>query len=493
MMVAGKAAAGDETDDIDIMLVPSSQHTRGRARVAHAVVVIFLEFFAWGLLTTPMLTVLHETFPQHTFLMNGLVQGVKGFLSFLSAPVIGALSDMWGRKSFLLLTVFFTCAPIPFMRISPWWYFALMAVSGTFAVTFSVIFAYVADITDEHQRSTAYGLVSATFAGSLVTSPAIGEYLSSRYGDSLVVLAATLVSVADIAFVFFAVPESLPDKMRTAACGFPFFSWERADPFASLRRVGKDSTVMLICVTVFLSYLPEAGQYSSFFLYLRQVIDFSPAAIAAFIAMVGILSIIAQTLLLSVLMRTLGNKKTVLLGLTFQLVQLAWYAFGSEPWMMWAAGTVAAMSSITFPAISALVSRSAAADQQGVVQGMITGIRGLCNGLGPALFGFIFFLFNVELDNVQAAQGRDTQHIKKWSVPGPPFLFGACAVLLALMVAAFISERPPPTAAAIKTRSDKKSGGVGAVAAPGVQEAEPLATPTSDAEDIQPLLQDSSL
>uniref|UniRef100_A0A3B4ZCM9 Major facilitator superfamily (MFS) profile domain-containing protein n=1 Tax=Stegastes partitus TaxID=144197 RepID=A0A3B4ZCM9_9TELE len=92
---------------------------RGRARVTHAVVVIFLEFFAWGLLTTPMLTVLHETFPQHTFLMNGLVQGVKGFLSFLSAPLIGALSDIWGRKSFLLMTVFFTCAPIPFMRISP--------------------------------------------------------------------------------------------------------------------------------------------------------------------------------------------------------------------------------------------------------------------------------------------------------------------------------------------------------------------------------------
>uniref|UniRef100_A0A672JIX3 Major facilitator superfamily (MFS) profile domain-containing protein n=1 Tax=Salarias fasciatus TaxID=181472 RepID=A0A672JIX3_SALFA len=91
----------------------------GPARVTHAVVVVFLEFFAWGLLTTPMLTVLHETFPQHMFLMNGLVQGVKGFLSFLSAPLIGALSDVWGRKSLLLLTVFFTCAPIPFMRINP--------------------------------------------------------------------------------------------------------------------------------------------------------------------------------------------------------------------------------------------------------------------------------------------------------------------------------------------------------------------------------------
>lgn len=299
--------------------------------MTHAVVVIFLEFFAWGLLTTPMLTVLRETFPQHTFLMNGLIYGVKGFLSFLSAPLIGALSDIWGRKSFLLMTVFFTCAPIPFMRISPWWYFAMISVSGIFAVTFSVIFAYVADITEEHERSTAYGLVSATFAASLVTSPAIGAYLSAEYGDSLVVLVATVIAVSDIAFVFFVVPESLPDKMRLTTWGFPI-SWEQADPFASLRRVGKDTTVLLICVTVFLSYLPEAGQYSSFFLYLRQVVEFSPEAIAAFIAMVGILSILAQTLFLSVLMRTIGNKNTVLLGLGFQLFQLAWYGFGSEPW-----------------------------------------------------------------------------------------------------------------------------------------------------------------
>uniref|UniRef100_A0A8B9U263 Hippocampus abundant transcript 1 protein n=1 Tax=Anas zonorhyncha TaxID=75864 RepID=A0A8B9U263_9AVES len=103
----------------------------GSPSVYHAVIVIFLEFFAWGLLTAPTLVVLHETFPKHTFLMNGLIQGVKGLLSFLSAPLIGALSDVWGRKSFLLLTVFFTCAPIPLMKISPWLVsYWLLFVSG---------------------------------------------------------------------------------------------------------------------------------------------------------------------------------------------------------------------------------------------------------------------------------------------------------------------------------------------------------------------------
>ncbi|KAM6329514.1 hippocampus abundant transcript-like protein 1 isoform 2-T2 [Alca torda] len=373
-----------------------------RPSVYHAVVVIFLEFFAWGLLTTPMLTVLRETFSHHTFLMNGLIQGVK---------------------------------------------------------------------------------VSATFAASLVTSPAIGAYLSASYGDNLVVLVATLVAVVDICFILLAVPESLPEKVKPASWGASI-SWEQADPFASLKKVRKDSMVLPICITVFLSYLPEAGQYSSFFLYLRQIIGFGSANIAAFIAVVGILSIIAQTVFLSILMRSIGNKNTVLLGLGFQILQLAWYGFGSQSWMMWTAGAVAAMSSITFPAVSALVSQNAESDQQGVVQGIITGIRGLGNGLGPALYGFIFFLFHVELNELPPDQTSEKKAMQDRSdersiVPGPPFLVGACIVLLAFLVALFIPEH------SIANSARKHSNSISSTLSNSLDR--------SSEEDVEPLLQDSSV
>ncbi|KAG2463461.1 MF14A protein, partial [Polypterus senegalus] len=339
----------------------------GEPSVYHAVVVIFLEFFAWGLLTTPMLT---------------------------KQPQVG---------------IYYNCLAVPdisWENVLPTllcnrWYFAVISMSGVFAVTFSVIFAYVADITQEHERSTAYGLVSATFAASLVTSPAIGAYLSRAYGDTLVVILATAIALLDICFILVAVPESLPEKMRPASWGAPI-SWEQADPFA--------------------------------------VIGFTSETVAAFIAVVGILSILAQTVVLGILMRSIGNKNTILLGLGFQILQLAW--------MMWAAGAVAAMSSITFPAISAIVSRNADPDQQGVVQGMITGIRGLCNGLGPALYGFVFYLFHVELNEMDAVENPDKAAKTNMAnptdesaiIPGPPFLFGACSVLLSLLVALFIPE-----------------------------------------------------
>uniref|UniRef100_H3AHZ2 Major facilitator superfamily domain containing 14A2 n=1 Tax=Latimeria chalumnae TaxID=7897 RepID=H3AHZ2_LATCH len=460
----------------------------GEPSVYHAVVVIFLEFFAWGLLTTPMLTVLHQTFPQHTFLMNGLIHGVKGLLSFLSAPLIGALSDVWGRKSFLLLTVFFTCAPIPLMRISPWWYFAVISMSGVFAVTFSVIFAYVADITQEHERSTAYGLVSATFAASLVTSPAIGAYLSRAYGDTLVVVLATAIALLDICFILVAVPESLPEEMRPVSWGAPI-SWEQADPFATAEKVQKGTARSSIIFYFFLNLKPSKDRILSFFVFVFVVIGFSSETVAAFIAVVGILSILAQTVVLGILMRSIGNKNTILLGLGFQILQLAWYGFGSQPWMMWAAGAVAAMSSITFPAISAIVSRNADPDQQGVVQGMITGIRGLCNGLGPALYGFVFYLFHVELNDVDVESLDKANKLNMANpsdestiIPGPPFLFGACSVLLSLLVALFIPEHNSLT---LRSGSHKKHNN-------GAQ-SHAHSPQAGSCDGKEPLLEDSSV
>ncbi|CAD7004188.1 unnamed protein product [Ceratitis capitata] len=369
----------------------------GEPSVYHALVVIFLEFFAWGLLTMPVISTLNQTFPDHTFLMNGLVMGIKGILSFLSAPLVGALSDIWGRKFFLLITVFFTCAPIPLMAINSWWFFAMISISGALAVTFSVVFAYVADVTTVEERSRAYGLVSATFAASLVISPALGALLMETYGDTLVAALATAIAVLDVFFILVAVPESLPEKIRPSSWGAPI-SWEQADPFSALRKVGSDQTILMQCVAVLLSYLPEAGQYSCIFVYLKLKMGFNSMEVAVFIAVVGTLSISVQVTL-GYLMRVFGAKNTIILGLVLEMLQLLWYGLGSKSWMMWAAGILAALGSITYPAISAFVSIHSHPDRQGAVQGMVTGMRGLCNGLGPALFGVIFYLFNVDLND----------------------------------------------------------------------------------------------
>ncbi|KAI2553200.1 LOW QUALITY PROTEIN: major facilitator superfamily domain containing 14B [Homo sapiens] len=155
--------------------------------------------------------------------------------------------------------------------------------------------------------------------------------------------------------------------------------------------------------------------------------------------MVGILSIVAQTAFLSILMRSLGNKNTVLLGLGFQMLQLAWYGFGSQAWMMWAAGTVAAMSSITFPAISALVSRNAESDQQGFrsCPGDHNWNKRTMQWPGPALYGFIFYMFHVELTELGPKLNSNNVPLQGSCHPRPavfiwgmysPYVFSGCLI-----------------------------------------------------------------
>lgn len=230
-----------------------------------------------------------------------------------------------------------------------------------------------------------------------MTSPAIGAHLSRVYSDNFVVALATSIAMLDIIFILVFVPESLPEKLRPSTWGSQI-SWEKADPFGALRKIGHDPLILILCITVFLSYLPEAGEYSSFFVYLKLVMGFDEESVALYMAVVGVLSVIAQTAVLSMLMHHFGAKHSIIIGLTFEMLQLAIFGFGSQRWLMWMAGGVASLGSITYPAISAFVSSHADADQQGVAQGMITGIRGLCNGLGPAVFGLIFYLFDVNLN-----------------------------------------------------------------------------------------------
>ena len=155
------------------------------------------------------------------------------------------------------------------------------------------------------------------------------------------------------------------------------------------------------------------------------------------------------------------------------------YGFGSQTWMMWSAGVLASVSSITYPAISAFVSMHADADKQGLVQGMVTGIRGLCNGLGPAMYGLIFYLFHVDLNEKEVAKqesGNSTEYhtmdvrssahntdiacslfqLVTSLVPGPPFVFGALLVILAILVAAFIPDNPPHGGSFRDTEEEKR-------------------------------------
>jgi len=304
-------------------------------------------------MTAPMIHTLRVNFQSQALIMNGVIMGVKGFLSFLSAPLIGSLSDVCGRKMFLLLTALFTCIPIPFLLLDATVYFVALSLSGIFSIIFSVAFAYVSDVTSES------GLV-------------------------------------DVVYITLCIPESLTNSGRLK---FKSLTFKQVDPFASLHHIWKDKTVLVISLVTFLSYLSEAGQSSCFFVYLTLVLGMSKINVALFICYVGIVSVISQTFLLSSLIKRIGAKYSIIIGLLAQLAQLVCYGVTSHHIAVWTAGLGIAVSSITYAAISSYASVITDKDKQGAVQGTLMGVRGLCNGLGPAAFGLMFHLFGIDIIN----------------------------------------------------------------------------------------------
>eukprot|EP00053_Salpingoeca_punica_P015488 m.142970 g.142970 ORF g.142970 m.142970 type:complete len:532 (-) comp16727_c0_seq1:420-2015(-) len=413
----------------------------GPGSVNHVTVVIFLEFFAWGLVTTILPGAVRSFFgPQQMWLVLGLTQGIKGLLSFCSAPLLGALSDLYGRRWFLLLTVACTCLPLPFLFISDlWWHVIVVAFSGAFAVTFSIVFAYVSDITTTAERSGAFGQVSATFAASLVISPALGSLLQELYGTALVYGLSCGVAMLDVLYIIAFVPESMTaGSYKPQNNGKSFLG--NANPFSSIRSAFSSTFMLQFSAIVFFSYLAEAGEYQCLMLYLENTLHFSKLELAAYIAVLGLLSIISQTYVLEVMSSRMQQKNIILLGLVFSTIQLALYGIVTEKWAIFIVTIVAALGSITYPALSSFISVTSSPEQQGVAQGMVTGIRSLCNGLGPAIFGLLFQLAEVPLDGDEQPEEFESPE-RPALFPGAPFLIGSGSVLLSLFIAFTLPDR----------------------------------------------------
>lgn len=465
----------------------------GKPSIFHAVVVTFLHYFSWGLLTVPFIAKLSESFGDRAFLVDGLVFGIRGIVSFLTTPLLGALSDFRGRKIVMLLAVATTYSPIPFMVIPGWSFFVLVTLSGVFGNTYSASLAYVADVTGPQERSRAYGIMSATYGAGMALSPMLGNFLMASLGTKAIMALSTATGFCNILFIIFAVPESLVERKKSLGLEgistakpqdkkvlrsnnhkekVKFSRIEeqvhnsnhkaketkedrsseeeltldplKEDPTLSrnlnlsdllrvLSQLSKDKSLLAVYLISFLGLWPFAGVDSCVPAYLKLNMGFSYGEVSllvGFVALIGITS----NLLLGSLMRLLGAKWAIRLGLILMMTQLLLFGFGTRHWVLWLAGILASVSTIIQAASSTVASLYASPENQGAVLGVLTGIESLCDGLGPAVFGVLFYLFQED--------SKDPQAKAKLPIP-VPFVVGALGVLVALFLTNFLKKESP--------------------------------------------------
>jgi MFS transporter, DHA1 family, tetracycline resistance protein len=321
---------------------------------------------------------------------GGWLAFVYALMQFFCAPVLGNLSDRFGRRPVLLFALLALGVDYLIMGSAPVisWLFIGRMVAGMAGASFTPAYAYIADITPPEKRAQSFGLMGAAFGIGFILGPAIGGMLGS-FGPRAPFFTAGAIALANTAFGFFALPESLPLESRRS------FEWRRANPLGTLLQIRRYPVVLWLIGAVFLWQLGHQVLPSTWAFYTMSKFQWTSAQIGYSLAFVGLVMAFAQGVLTRVLIPRLGGERpAAAVGMAFAILAYVGYAFASQGWMMYVVSATSMFFAMTYPALNALMSQQIAHNAQGELQGAVASVYSLSAILGPPLMTQVFGLFS---------------------------------------------------------------------------------------------------
>jgi MFS transporter, DHA1 family, tetracycline resistance protein len=397
---------------------------RGGA-VAFIFVTILLDMFALGLIM-PILPKLVESFVGNDTASAARIFGLFGtawaLMQFFFSPILGGLSDRFGRRPVVLLSNFGLALDYVLMALAPslMWLFVGRVISGITSASVSTAFAYIADITPPEQRAAVFGKVGVAFGAGFILGPAIGGLLGGM-DPRLPFWVAAGLSFANTLYGLLILPESLTPDRRAP------FRWRSANPLGALGLLRSDRVLTGLSVVNFVAQLAHVVLPSTFVLYATYRYGWDARTVGLTLAMVGICAMVVQGAAIGPIVKRLGERRALLLGLGCGAV--GFLIFGAAPTgaLFWLGIPVMALWGVSGAAIQALMTQLVARDQQGQLQGATTSVQSLSQLLGPLLFNLTFAYFI----GAQAPL----------KLPGAPFLLASALLVLAFVIAMHVLSR----------------------------------------------------
>jgi len=343
---------------------------------------------------------------------------------FAFAPVVGGLSDRFGRRPVLLAALLGLGCDYIFLALAPsiGWLFVGRIIAGITGASFTTATAYIADVSTPEKRAQNFGLVGAAFGLGFIIGPVLGG-LFAHFGPRVPFVVAAVLSLCNFLYGFFLVPESLPVARRRP------FSWARANAVASLLRLGRYPKIIGLVVALVLLYLAGSATQSVWTFYSILKFKWDETLIGYSLGAVGLGALIVQGGLVRVAIPKLGTARAVLLGLGCYILGFVLYAFASQGWMMFAITGIYCLGGLAGPALQGSISGQVPPDEQGELQGALTSLISATGVVGPLVMTNLFAWF--------------TRPQTPLYFPGMPFLVGAGLTLLAVLVAVGPLRRLP--------------------------------------------------
>ena len=344
---------------------------------------------------------------------GGVLSTVFAVMQFLFGPLLGNLSDRFGRRPVLLVALVVMSIDYLVMAVAgAMWLLVLgRIIAGITAATASTASAYMADISKPEEKAQNFGLIGAAFGAGFVLGPIIGGFLA-EFGTRAPFYAAALLAILNFVFGYFVLPETVTDKIRRP------FEWRRANPLGAFRHIGALPGLKPLLVLIFV-YGVAFFVYPAIWAYFgHERFGWGPGMIGLSLGVYGICNVIVQGILIRPIIRWLGDRNAVILGLAIEAATFVFLGLVTVGWLAIAMTFFAAFGSIAGPALQAIMSRTADDSQQGELQGTLTAINAVAVIVAPLLMTQIFFYFT-----------RDAFGLY---LPGAPFLLSAVLVLVCI-------------------------------------------------------------
>jgi DHA1 family tetracycline resistance protein-like MFS transporter len=369
--------------------MPPPRLRRRNAAIAFILVTAVLDIMSMGIIIPVLPQLIEELAGSSSAagLWNGLFVALWAAMQFLCSPVIGSLSDRFGRRPVLLLSIAGLALDFLLMALAPnlWWLAVGRMLGGLTSSSFTTVFAYMADITPPQGRARGYGLVGAAFSAGFVAGPLLGGILGEISLRAPFWAAAALSGIAFL-YGLLILPESLPVDRRMA------FGWHRANPFGALRLLRSHPELSSLAIVNFLLYFAHHLFSAVFVLYAGDRYGWGAWQVGTLLAMVGLLDMGVQGLLVGPVVRRLGDRRTMVIGLSFGAVGVTCMGLASTGWLFVAAMLPNALWGLAMPTIQSLMTQRVSESEQGQLQGANNSVGSIAGVVSPLFFGWVYSL-----------------------------------------------------------------------------------------------------
>lgn len=372
-------------------MVPSAPSTKRGPALVFIFITLLIDVTGLGIIIPVVPKLLEQLIGgnlSQAASYGGLLTFAYAAMQFVFSPVLGGLSDQYGRRPVLLFSLFGFGLDYILTGFAPTieWLFLGRLLAGVTGASFTTASAYIADVSPPEKRAQNFGLVGAAFGVGFILGPALGGTLAT-YGARTPFFVAAGLTFVNFLYGFFILPESLAPQHRRP------FDWRRANPVGSLMRLGQYPVILGLVASLVLIYIAGFSVQGTWTFYTMEKFKWNEETVGWSLAMIGLCFAIVQGGLTRIIIPKLGQQRSVYVGLMFSALGFALFAAATQSWMMFAFMGVYALGGIAGPSIQGIISTQVPANEQGEVQGALTSLASTTSIFGPLIMTNLFSYF----------------------------------------------------------------------------------------------------